>query len=100
MKAAGAKPSVVISEHVWESYFHRDPGVAGRYLRIEAQWYRIVGVAPKRFRGTFPPLLVDAWLPLVTYPIFRPQLTDTRAAGPAVTLAGRLAPGETVEHAS
>ena len=98
-ESPGADPSVVISGKIWERYFHRDPGAIGRYVRIEVQWYRIVGVAPDEFRGTSPPVEVDAWLPLVTYPIFRPQLSDSRGSGPAVNLTGRLAPHETAEHA-
>jgi putative ABC transport system permease protein len=99
-ESAGAEPSVVISAAIWKTYFHGDPGVAGKYVRIESQWYRIVGVAPDKFRGVSPPVEVDAWLPLVTYPIFRPQLADPRGPGPMVNLIGRLAPQETVEHAS
>lgn len=96
---AGAEPVVVISAALWESYFHRDGGVTGRSVRIENQWYRVAGVAPAGFRGVSPPVLVDAWLPLVTFPIFRPQLADVRGPGPSVTLTGRLAPGSSLEQA-
>lgn len=98
-ESPGAEPPVVISGHVWERYFHRDPSSIGKYIRIETQWYRIVGVAPDGFRGISPPVEVDAWLPLVTYPIFRPQLSNPRGPGPAVNLTGRLAPHETAAHA-
>jgi predicted permease len=98
-EARDAEPSVVISGHVWERYFHRDPGVLGRYVRIEIQSYRIIGVAPDGFRGISPPVLIDAWLPLVTFPIFRPQLRDPRSSGPPVALTGRLAPHETAARA-
>ena len=43
---------------------------------------------------------IDAWLPLVTFPIFQPQLRDARSPGPAVALTGRLAPHQTVERAA
>ena len=67
---------------------------------IENQWYRVIGVAPDNFRGVSPPIEIDAWLPLVTFPIFQPQLRDPRSPGPAVALIGRLAPRETVERAA
>ena len=94
-----AGPAVVIASRIWERYFHRDPAVLGRTVRIEMQTYRIVGVAPEDFRGVSPPVAIDAWLPLVTFPIFRPRWKDALAAGPAVNLVGRLADGETVRHA-
>ena len=99
-ESPGAEPTAVISARIWERYFHRDPAVLGRFIRIEGQWHRIVGVAPEEFRGTSPPMPVDAWLPLVTFPIFRPQLSDPRGPGPAVNLTGRLAPHETVARAA
>ena len=99
-EAPGAEPAVVISAAIWDTYFRRDPDVTSKSVRIENQWYRIVGVAPAEFRGVSAPVLVDAWLPLVTFPIFRPQLADVRVAGPAVTLTGRLAPHETVQRAA
>jgi putative ABC transport system permease protein len=99
-EAPGASPSVVISGRLWTRYFHRDPGAAGQYVRIESQWYRIVGVAPNEFRGVSAPLEVDAWLPLVTFPIFRPQLNNPLGEGLEVNLIGRLASGETAERAA
>jgi putative ABC transport system permease protein len=98
-ESPGAEPPVVISSGIWKTYFHCDPSVAGKYVRIENQWYRIVGVAPANFRGVSPPVEIDAWLPLVTFPIFRPQLADPRDPGPTVNLIGRLAAHETVAHA-
>jgi predicted permease len=95
-----AEPSVVISDHVWRAHFRRDPGAIGRNVRIENQWYRVIGVAPDDFRGVSPPLEIDAWLPLVTFPIFQPQLRDARGPGPSVALVGRLAPHRTVERAA
>ena len=98
-ESPGAEPSVVISAGIWKTYFNRDLGVAGKYVRIESQRYRIVGVAPDNFRGVSPPVEIDVWLPLVTFPIFRPQLADPRGPGPTVNLIGRLASHESVEHA-
>ncbi len=99
-ESPGAEPSVVISSHVWTTHFRRDPGAIGRNVRIENQWYRVIGVAPDEFRGVSPPMEIDAWLPLVTFPIFQPELRDARGSGPPVALTGRLGPHRTVERAA
>ena len=99
-ESPGAEPAVVISSQLWQRYFARDPAVLGRYVRIEQQWYRVIGVAPDEFHGVSPPVRVDTWLPLVTFPILRSQLAEVRGAGPEVALTGRLAPGETAERAA
>jgi putative ABC transport system permease protein len=96
----GAEPAVVISVRLWTARFHRERDVIGRTVRIERQWYRVIGVAASDFRGTSPPMDVDAWLPLVTFPIFQAQLRDASAAGPTVALVGRVAPGQTVQAAA
>ncbi len=95
----GAEPVVVISAALWDTYFRRDPRAIGRQVRIENAWYRVVGVAPEDLRGVSPPVQADAWLPLVTFPIFRPQLLDPKNGGPAVGLTGRLADGQSLQSA-
>ena len=99
-ESPGAEPSVVISGHVWTAHFRRDPSVIGRSVRIENQWYRVIGVAPDDFRGVSPPMEIDAWLPLVTFPIFQPQLRAALSPGPPVALVARLALHQTVERAA
>jgi predicted permease len=99
-ESPGAESSLVISGGIWAARFQRSPGVIGQRVRVEDQWYRIVGVAPDEFRGTSPPVRTDVWVPLTTFPIFRPQLRDSLSPGPEVALIGRLAPGQTVEHAA
>ena len=47
-----AAPCVaVISSRLWERLFGRDPDVVGRILRVHAQSYVVVGVAPSGFAG-------------------------------------------------
>ena len=96
----GAEPAVVISNHLWDRYFHRDRGVIGRQVRIETRWYRIIGVAADGFHGVSTPVLVDSWLPLTTFPIFDGQLRDPLSDLPAVNLTARLAKGETPARAA
>ena len=54
-ESPAVEPTVVISDGIWNTYFHRHPGAAGKSVRIENQWYRNIGVAPVSFRGVSPP---------------------------------------------
>lgn len=88
----GSDPVAVISDRIWTRHFHRSLEAIGKFIRIENQWYRIVGIAPGGFHGSSVPLAVDAWVPLATYPQYRRQLmAASSAAGPGVFLVGRLA---------
>jgi predicted permease len=99
-ESLGAEPTVVISNHIWDRYFHKDRSAIGRQVRIENRWYRIIGVAVDGFRGVSTPVLVDAWLPLTSFPIFDEQLRDPRSDFPAVSLTARLAKGETLARSA
>jgi putative ABC transport system permease protein len=94
-------PVAVISERVWTRHFHRDPQAIGKSVRIEDQWYRIVGIAPAGFQGASAPLAVDAWVPVATYPHYRRQLiASSSAAGPDVFLLGRLVKSRSLSDAA
>jgi predicted permease len=57
----------VISYETWQSRFGADPHVLGKQVRVESQWYTVIGVAPQRFQGMAMPVTTAAWVPLVTY---------------------------------
>jgi predicted permease len=78
-----SEPVAVISDRLWQRHFQRDPRAVGKWVRIENQWYKVVGVAGPEFHGASPPLLADAWIPIATYPLFRGR-------NPGVYLLGRL----------
>jgi putative ABC transport system permease protein len=52
---------VVISERLWRTRLHADPGLIGQSIRINGVSYTVVGIMPK----TFDPLLKadDVWIP-------------------------------------
>lgn len=60
----GAYPVAVISHRLWWQRFHGNPGVIGKTLRVNRRELTIVGVAPAEFRGTFPALAFDIWVPV------------------------------------
>jgi predicted permease len=57
----------VISYETWQSRFAADPHVLGKQVRVESQWYTVIGVAPHSFQGMAMPVTTGVWVPLVTY---------------------------------
>jgi putative ABC transport system permease protein len=57
----GTAHVVVISERLWRTRLHADPGIIGQSLRVNGVQSEVIGVMPK----TFDPLLLnsDLWVP-------------------------------------
>lgn len=63
---AGA-PVIVLSDHLWRTQFGHDSAVLGRRLKLDDQYYTVIGVAPAGFAGTdLRP--ADAWMPSAAIP--------------------------------
>lgn len=77
----GAFPVVAISERLWRSYFHSDPAIAGKTVRVNRNLLTIVGVIPAEFRGGWPVMQFDLWVPVTMGP--------TLGLVPATTLTDR-----------
>lgn len=65
----GGGRAVVLSDSLWQRVFGRDPGVAGREIRINQETYTVVGVMPAGFAvtaETAPGVMgsPDIWMPL------------------------------------
>lgn len=91
----------VISYRTWQRRFAADPQVIGKQVRLESQWYRVVGVAPKDFQGMALPILTDIWVPLARYAQhneFGSHILKDRING-KVMLFGRLKPGVSASEA-
>jgi predicted permease len=71
------QPFAVISYQFWHSYFHGDPQIAGKTVRVDLQPFTIVGVAPSGFHGMIAPWSTEVW---TTAALHREQL-DQRAFG-------------------
>ena len=63
--APGIQEVVVISDALWKRRFAGSPDAIGRKLRIDNDWYTVVGVLPPGFRHPGRSLLtdVDLWAP-------------------------------------
>jgi putative ABC transport system permease protein len=97
----GIEEVVVISDALWKRRFGAAPDAVGRKLRIDADWYTVIGVAPRDFRHPGRSLRTDIemWAPTgysaAPFPEPPPR-TAYMLRGGAI---GRLKPGLTIEQA-
>ena len=58
--------NIVIGDAVWRTYYHADPRVLGKAIRLDGAAYTIVGVAPASFRDPGARALTQNsyWMPL------------------------------------
>src|SRR5215472_3590739 len=77
-----AHPVVVISYHLWQTRFNRDPEIIGKTQRFDNVVHTIVGVAPEGFYGTFVGREMEYWVPLSMVESFYggSRLLDDRGA--------------------
>ena len=61
--APGAYPAVVIGERLWRSYFHADPSIVGKTVRLNRRQMTILGVVPADFTGVRPVMRLELWAP-------------------------------------
>jgi predicted permease len=94
-----APPVAVISHHVWQSTYGRDPSVVGSTFAIEGNPFTVIGVAPPGFFGETlrgdPP---DLWIPLQQEPLIARDSSLLRQPVSAwLRVIGRLRPGASIE---
>ena len=90
----GADPVVVLSDGAWTRRFGRSLAAIGRRVRIDTEWYRVIGVAPPGFVGVSPPHAMELWVPFTSQPYVRELLANPAdRERPRVQLIGRLAAG-------
>ena len=90
-KLEGAQRVLVIGYHVWQNQFAADPAVIGRDVRLGGVVHTIVGVMPD---GVAFPESHRYWTALRARPS-----AYKRGEGPAIFIAGRLAPDVTMQKA-
>ena len=64
----GANAYAVLSYDYWTRRFGRDPRVIGRRVRMGADLFEIVGVAPAGFTGAEPGTFIDIFVPTMMNP--------------------------------
>ena len=96
----GIEEVVVISDALWKRRFGGAPDAIGRKLRIDADWYTVVGVAPRDFRHPGRSLRTDIemWAPS-GYSAAPFPAPPPRGAYFLRGALGRLKPNVTLEQA-
>ncbi|HEX4683836.1 MAG TPA: ABC transporter permease [Gemmatimonadaceae bacterium] len=56
----GARHVIVLSEELWRREYGADTSIVGRTLRVNAEPFTVVGIAPT---GRHYPVTVEAWMP-------------------------------------
>jgi predicted permease len=91
---------VVLGHHYWEQRFSSDPSVIGRRVSLNGQALTIIGVVPKNFRGLFPVVEMDAYVPMGMIEAGSSSsefFTDRNRH--ELHVFGMLKPGVTTQHA-
>jgi predicted permease len=99
----GAAPVVVLSHQFWQERFAANPAVIGQPLKLNRQFFTIIGVTPPAFNGAlqvgYHPAVT---IPLACEPVLRGEDAATAKANEpdwSLYLMGRLKPGATYEQA-
>lgn len=56
-------PVAVLSHSAWQRRFGGDPGVVGQEILLNGRQITLIGVTPSSFRGLFPAMAPELWLP-------------------------------------
>jgi predicted permease len=91
----------VVSQRFWQTRLSGAPNVVGATVVLNRQPFTIVGIMPDAFRGHYPFMPPDLYLPLSMMPVASPGFDefDQRNASWLIAV-GRLAPGATREAAN
>ena len=88
----GGAAIIVLSEEIWRDRFGADPSVVGKPIRLNAQLFTVVGVAPFQFSGKING--AKAWMPYTMQPLLGFGYDAFRANEiPWLMLAGHLKAG-------
>jgi putative ABC transport system permease protein len=85
---------VVISDHLWQRAFNRDPSVIGRSINLHDQNFTVIGVMPRQMTS---PQDSDAWFSIMRRSN-NPAWMD-RSHHPMIFVWGKLKAGVTVDQA-
>ncbi len=100
--APGAHPVVVLSYDYWQRRYAGDPKAIGTSIRINAQPYTIVGIAPQAYRGAMRIIAPAFYASRMMVSQLQPSGTDELEArtNQSVFAIGRIKPGSTTAQAT
>jgi len=98
---AGSAAVVVLGHGYWTEAFGADPGVLGQTIRVSDAPYEIIGVAAENFNGAdVLGSAPDLYMPIQMAPIFADYPVESEWGTSFISVAARLAEGESIESAS
>jgi predicted permease len=96
----GRLPVAVLGYRYWQRRFASDSGIVGRTITLNGTGFTVVGVAARRFVGTYIGMDMHVYVPMTTFPLLTPEgaalLQDRQRR--SFYVIGRLKPGATLEH--
>jgi predicted permease len=99
----GASPATVVISHAfWQTRLGGAPDVVGRTVDVNRAPFTVIGVTPPSFRGHFPLVGVDMWLPVARIDLAEPSFAMAnfdRRGSIWHNVIGRLAPGVPMDRA-
>lgn len=90
---AGRSNVAVISDGLWKSFLGGNPNAVGQSIRLNAETFTVIGIAPSTFR--LPDPATQVWVPFVS----TPQERENRGSH-FLRVVGRLKDGVTVSQAT
>ena len=94
-------PVAVIGDRLWRTRFGSDPAIVGRTIAINSEPFTVIGVTPPEWKGTFPGMVLDLYLPMQMQPLLQPaqaNVMESRGSGWLMS-AARIKPGLSLEQA-
>ncbi len=86
-EAAGHNRVVLLSDRLWRSRFGSDPAVLGKAIKLDGEFYTVIGVMPEGFDF---PNQADLWTPLTL---------KSEEHNATLQIVARLKPGVSLERA-
>jgi predicted permease len=95
----GAHPVVLLGHRFWQQRLGGDRGVVGKTLKLNGQHLTIVGVAPEVFKGSFPGVSADFWVPMHVGEALNAGASVDERGSRSLFAKARLKPGVDLQHA-
>ena len=98
----GASPVAVLNHGTWMQHYGGSPSAIGQDIRINQLNYRIIGVMPESFTGSFPAFHSGVWVPINMIQSVMASDTDPndRRGTRSAFVRARLSSGISVDQAN
>lgn len=84
--------AVILSDKLWRRHFNSDPAILGRQIKLDDDFYTVIGVMPHTYENVLAPA-AELWTPMQYDTRGIATNFDTGEWGNHLFMAGRLKPG-------